>query len=65
MIIKEKQLQEYINNQLTMIAKDLPEAVKEPSSFQCGYLAGKKHILSDIDSRFCSKFVFMDKIESF
>lgn len=41
-------LQGFINMQLTMIARSLPETVKQPASFACGWDTGYKKALLDI-----------------
>ena len=48
-------LQEFIDQQLVMIAKSLPETVKQPESFDCGWDTGYKKCLLDIERIFCEQ----------
>ena len=48
-------LQEYIDQELAEVANSLPETVKEPSSFQCGFDTGYKRALLNIEKLFCEE----------
>jgi hypothetical protein len=41
-------LQQYIHDKLSWIAESLPETVKQPTSFRCGYDTGYKQALLDL-----------------
>ncbi len=43
-------LQDFINDTLTLIAKRLPQSVKFPDGFDCGFDTGYKMALIDIQN---------------